>query len=366
MRQQIAAGRLVSLDAFRGLTIVLMVLVNSAGSSAVYHQLQHSTWHGLTLADVIFPSFIWIVGITTVFSLSSRIEKSTKGDVVRQVMWRALKLYLFGLCLYIAPHFNLHTQRFMGVLQRIAICYLIGSLLYLYSGKRAQVACIVILLGGYWALMTLVPAPGFAAGDLSMQGNLAHFVDRVVLGSHNYAATKTWDPEGILSTFPAIATVLLGLLAGYELQSRRTLGQKAVRMLIAGAILLAAGFMVDHWFPINKKLWTSSFVLVTAGIDFLVLPVFLYLIDIKSHRRWLSPLIIVGMNAISIYLVSEFLDLSLSSLGGRVPVKSWIFQTCFEPLAFPPMASFLYAAAFTLLMCGLAYALYRKQIFLRV
>jgi predicted acyltransferase len=364
-------GRLASLDAFRGLTMLLMVLVNSAGSSAVYRQLEHTEWHGLTLADLIFPSFVWIVGITTTLSLGSRALKEPKSKLVKQVFLRSLKMYVLGLCLYAAPQFNLHTQRILGVLQRIAICYLVGSLLYLFTGRKTQIVTIVVLLGGYWALMTLVPAPGFQPGDLTMQGNLAHYVDRVVLGAHNYANTKTWDPEGVLSTLPAIATMLLGIMAGYELQRKTALRQRLQRLAIAGCILLAAGLVVNHWFPINKKLWSTSFVLTVAGVDCLMLPLFTYWMDIRGHHRSLKPFIVMGMNAISVYMLSELLDQALSLIklhtaAGSISVKDWLFITCFQPLASPQMASFLYAAAYTLLMYAVAYILYRRHIFFRI
>ena len=360
--QQAGSSRLASLDAFRGLTMILMVLVNSAGSDAVYTQFEHTAWHGLTLADVIFPSFVWIVGITTTLSLRSRVRTVPRNILVKQVFWRAAKMYILGVCLYAAPRFSWTSQRLTGVLQRIAICYLVGSLLYLFTTRRTQIFWIIGLLAGYWAIMTLIPAPGFARGDLSVEGNLAHYVDRIVLGTHNYVQTKTWDPEGILSTIPAIASMLLGMMAGYELQRETTLAARLKRMAVAGLVLLVAGLVVSHWFPINKKLWTTSFVLVVAGIDCLLLPVFTWLIDIKGRERLLKPLVIMGMNAITIYLLSEFLDLALSVSN----LKPRIFQICFQPLATPPMASFFYAAAYTLLMYGAAYLLYRKRIFLRI
>jgi predicted acyltransferase len=370
-RQQSGLGRLASLDAFRGLTMMLMVLVNTAGSDAVYTQLRHTEWHGLTLADLIFPSFIWIVGITTTLSLGSRMEKLPKLELVKQVFWRAVKMYVLGLCVYAAPQFSFGTQRILGVLQRIAICYLVGSLLYLFTSRRTQIACIFVLLGGYWALMTLVPAPGFQSGDLSMEGNLAHYVDRVVLGAHNYAGTKTWDPEGILSTLPAIATMLLGLMVGYELQRPSPLRRRLTRTALVGCALLVAGLVVNHWFPINKKLWTTSFVLVAAGLDCLLLPLITYWMDVRGHHRSLKPFVVMGMNAITVYMLSELLDLTLSLMqlhsgSGYMSVKAWLFQTCFEPLASPPMASLLYAATYTLLMYGAAYTLYRRHIFIRI
>jgi len=350
--------------------MLLMVLVN-AGSSAIYAPLRHAEWHGFTFADWVFPSFLWIVGITTTISIGRRKATVAKSTLSKQVVMRALKLYVLGLCIYAAPAFNPSTQRILGVLQRIAICYLAGALLYLYTSKRTQLICIGVLLLGYWALLMFVPAPGFRPGDLSLEGNLAHYVDRIVLGSHNYAGTKTWDPEGILSTFPALATLLIGVLMGEELARPISLQRKMKTLFFCGAAMTVAGLLWNPWFPINKKLWTSSFVLLVAGLDALLLPLFLFWIDVRGRHRSAKPLIVMGMNAIAIYLLSEFLDEILSFVHfqnhfGMTSIRSWVFKTCFEPIAPPALAALLYAAAYTFLMYLAAAWLYRRRLFLRV
>jgi len=207
--------RLVSLDAFRGATMALMVLVNNSGDgNHTYGPLNHSAWNGWTITDVVFPSFLWIVGVSMTLSLGGRLERgATKSALMLQAFRRAAIIYALGLFTYLFPFFDFSTMRVLGVLQRIGICYLIASAIYLWTPKvRSQIIWIVSLLAGYWLIMVLVPTPGYGAGRLDMEGNISHYVDRIVLGAHNYTGTKTWDPEGIVSTLPAIATALFGLL----------------------------------------------------------------------------------------------------------------------------------------------------------
>jgi Uncharacterized conserved protein len=260
------------------------------------------------------------------------------------------------------PGFDLHTQRVLGVLQRIAICYLIAAAIYLTTRVRGQIVWIVSLLAGYWLLMTLVPVPGYGAGDLSVEGNFAHYIDRIVIGSHNYAATKTWDPEGIVSTLPSIATALLGLMAGHILRLKLTLAEKTTWLFLIGNLLLAAGLICNLWLPINKKLWTSSFTLFMAGLDFIIFAMFLWCIDGLGYKRPMKPLVILGMNAIAVYLASEFLDEALSATG----LHNWIYQHVFTPIASPMNASLLYALSYTLLLYLFAHVLYRRNWFPRV
>jgi predicted acyltransferase len=205
--RQTGAERLVSLDVFRGATMALMVLVNDSGDgSHTYGPLQHSEWNGWTLTDTVFPSFLWIVGVAVTLSLGKRLMAGVpRSRLFAQVLRRAAILYVLGLVVYAYP-LDLSTQRLLGVLQRIAICYLIVSAIYLTTGIRGQIVWIVSLLGGYWLIMMLAPTPGYGAGHLDVERNFAHYVDTVVLGRHNYLSTKTWDPEGIVSTIPAIAT----------------------------------------------------------------------------------------------------------------------------------------------------------------
>jgi predicted acyltransferase len=363
--------RLESLDAFRGLVMLLMVLVNNAGSGAIYYQLRHSAWNGWTITDAVFPSFLWIVGVAITLSLGKRLQYgASPRSLLPAILRRSALLYALGLAIYVAPAFDPSTQRLLGVLQRIAICYLAGSLLYLTTRVRTQLFWIAGLLIGYWMLMMLVPVPGFGAGDLNVQGNFAHYVDSIVLGRHNYASTRTWDPEGIISTLPSIATVLFGIMAGHVLRLKRPLSERVVWLFLAGSCLLAAGLICNIWLPINKKLWTSSFSLFMAGLDFTVFAGFLWLVDGCGWKRAVRPFIVMGMNAIAVYMVAELFDELISNVhgggAGGPSIRHWIFQTAFVPIASPPIAALLYALAYTALMYGFAYFLYRKRWFLRI
>ena len=368
-----AAQRLVSLDAFRGLTMALMVLVNNAGSERdAYMQLRHAEWHGWTLTDTVFPTFLWIVGVALTLSIGKRLAQGVpRSSLLLQACRRAAILFAFGLAVYAFPHFNLGTQRILGVLQRIAICFLAATAIFLYTKVRGQICWILGLLAAYWLLMTLAPVPGYGAGRLDVEGNFAHYVDHLVLGRHNYAPTKDWDPEGLVSTLPAIATTLFGVLAGHLLARRRPLAERTVRLFQVGCLLVAAGLLCNLWMPINKKLWTDSFCLFMAGLDFVVFAAFVKLVDGLGWRKPVRPLVILGMNAITVYMVSEFTAEILNTIrwqsaSGPISLQRYIYHSVFVPLGSPANASLLYALAFTGAMYLVAWALYRRGWFLRV
>jgi predicted acyltransferase len=358
------SSRLVSLDAFRGATIALMVLVNSPGTwDHVYAPLQHAEWHGWTPTDVVFPSFLWIAGLSMTLSFTRRLASgASRRELFGQAAKRAAILYLLGLALYGFPGYDLATLRLMGVLQRIAICGLVGAAIWLTTGVRGRIAWLVALLAGYWALMALVPVPGYGAGRLDVEGNFAHYVDRVVLGAHNYRWTKTWDPEGIVSTLPAIGTFILGMLAGEILQRKEPLGRRLLRLAWIGAVLLAVALVLDLWLPINKKLWTSSFALFMGGLDFVLLAGFAWLVDGLGWTSPVRPFVIFGMNSIAIYMASEIIEVLLGTLGWRQP----IYEAVFAPLASPLNASLLYALTYVGLMFVIAWVMYKRGVFIRV
>jgi predicted acyltransferase len=355
-------ARLVSLDAFRGATMALMVLVNTPGGPNSYGPLNHSEWNGWTITDMVFPSFLWIVGVAITLSLGNRIAAGVpKARLFLQVLRRAGVIFCLGLISYAPPDFNLSTQRLLGVLQRIAICYLIASAIYLTARWRIQAIWIVALLVSYWLIMMLAPVPGYGAGDLAVGHNIANYVDRIVLGAHNYKHTKDWDPEGIISTLPSIATALIGVMAGHILKLKRDLSERTTWLYLAGSILIALGLICDIWLPINKKLWTSSFSLFMAGMDFVIFAGFVWLIDGRGYRRYARPLVIMGMNAIAVYLASEFVEEALS----LTSIHAWIYQTIFARLASPRNASLAYSVCYVLLMYAIAYGMYRKRWFLK-
>jgi predicted acyltransferase len=340
-----------------------MVLVNTPGGPSSYGPLNHSAWNGWTITDLVFPSFLWIVGVAITLSLGQRIAAGVpKTRLFLQASRRAAVIFCLGLIVYAAPNFNLSTQRLLGVLQRIAICYLIAAAIYLTTRWRMQIVWIAGLLFSYWLLMMLVPAPGYSAGDLAPGHNIANYVDRVVLGAHNYANTKSWDPEGLISTLPSIATTLLGIMAGHILKLKRDLSERTTWLYLTGSILIAVGLICDIWLPINKKLWTSSFSLFMAGMDFVIFAGFVWLIDGRGYQRYARPLMIMGMNAIAVYLASELLEEVLS----LTHVHEWIYQTLFAPFAAPNNASLAYATCYVLLMYAIAFGMYKKRWFLKV
>jgi predicted acyltransferase len=215
--------------------------------------------------------------------------------------------------------------------------------------------------------MTLIPVPGYGAGNLSVEGNLAHYVDQIVLGRHNYALTKTWDPEGIVSTLPAIVTTLLGIMAGHILRLKKELSERLVWMFIAGNLLIVLGLICNIWLPINKKLWTDSYALFMAGIDFVAFAIFIWFVDVLRFRRGIQPFAIFGMNAIAIYVASELLAVILDETHvAGISAHEWIYRAVFQPAASPMNASFLFAFSFVLAMYALAYFLYRRNWFLKV
>lgn len=354
--------RMVSLDAFRGVVMAFMIMVNNNGSERdAYAQLRHSEWHGWTLTDTVFPSFVWIVGVAITLSLGKRLAAGVpRSRLLLTAVRRAAILFVLGMAVYAFPRFDPSTQRILGVLQRIAICYLVASAIYLWCGVRGQIAWLAGLLTAYWLLMTFAPVPGFGSGRLDVDGNFAHYIDHVVLGTHNYRPTRDWDPEGIVSTLPGIATALLGLLAGRVLQLQRSLSERTTWMFMIGALLITAGWALSFEMPINKKLWTDSFCLFMAGLDFTACAIFVWVIDGLGWKRPFQPAVILGMNAIAIYLASEF---GAELIEG---VQRGIYRTVFAPLASPANASLLYSLTFTAVMYLIAYVMYRQRWFIRV
>ncbi len=355
-------SRLVSLDAFRGAVIAFMVLVNNAGGDESYAQLRHSAWHGWTLTDAVFPSFLWMVGVSITLALGKRRSAgAAPGSLLPAIARRAAILFGLGLLVYLYPDFAFATMRIPGVLQRIAICYLVVSCIYLTSGARGQIAWILGLLLTYWLLMRFAPVPGFGAGRLDLDGNFAHYADRLVFGKHNYHGGD-WDPEGLVSTLPSIATTLFGVMAGHILRWKSDLREKVAWMSWIGLALTAAGLLLSVAMPINKKLWTDSFAVFMGGLDFLLFAAFAWVVDGMGFRRPVKPLVILGMNAIAVYMAAELLSSTLDVLDAH----EWIYDHWFAPLASPMNASLLFAIAFLAVIYGFAYLLHWRGWFWRV
>jgi predicted acyltransferase len=366
------ASRMASLDVFRGLTIAGMILVNNPGSwEAIYSPLEHAAWHGWTPTDLIFPFFLFIVGVSITLALGRRNDSGgPKRALYLKIIRRSLIIFGLGLFLAGFPRYDLSTLRIPGVLQRIAVCYLTASVIFLNTKWRTQAIIAASLLLIYWAMVVWIPVPGFGAGDLSMEGNLAAYVDRTIFGQHTWK--PLYDPEGILSTMPAIATTLVGVLIGQWLQVRRSELEKVAGMFVAGASLVVAGWAWGFWFPINKALWTSSYVLLTAGLALQLLAVCFWLVDIKGVRRWAKPFLIFGTNALAVYFLSELFSRILSLVtftrtdGSAVDSQTLVYENLFASWISPRSASLLFAISIVMLWLCVAAILYRKRIFIKV
>jgi predicted acyltransferase len=373
-----APPRLLSVDALRGLTVAAMVLVNNPGTwSAVYRPLQHAEWHGWTPTDMVFPFFLFVVGVSIALALGPALERGASGLPVR-VLRRAAVIFALGLLLHALPFFPLATLRIPGVLQRIAVCYLLAALLVGATrgarGWRVQAVTAGALLVGYWLLMTKVAAPGQEAGDLSPDGNLAGYVDRLVLGSrHIWQATRVYDPEGILSTLPATATTLLGVLAGHWLRAGQVAGRAGAQIVgglaVGGVAAAALGWLWGLSFPVNKPLWTSSYALLMAGLAALVLAACHWVIEVRGRRGCAAPFALLGVHALTLFFLSSLMAklLFIVRVGAGGPrLQTWLFEHVFAPWASPVDASLAYALAYVLLWWALMWALDRSGLRLRV
>ncbi|MCY7377927.1 MAG: DUF5009 domain-containing protein [Gemmatimonadaceae bacterium] len=396
--------RLRSLDAFRGLTVAGMLLVNDPGSwGSIYPPLEHAAWHGWTPTDLIFPFFLFIAGITTHLSLSSRRARGDDEGAIRaQIIRRGLLIFLFGFLVNGFPYFTWGTVagvadptllqrvgdrllhwRFLGVLQRIGIAYMLAGLLTQRTTLRQQVVIIASLLLGYWFVMTVLPVPGEGTiGALLLDGpqrTMAAWTDRLVLdwsrwglGNHLWVSGVTWDPEGVLSTVPAICTAMLGNLAGRWIGDRRSLPERLAGLASVGSIAMMIGLMW-HWvFPINKSLWTSSYVVFTAGMAALCLATVMWIVDFQKVSGWTKPFVIYGVNPIIAFIGSGVMArliysiIKVSSDGKRIPLQAWMYQTLFASWLAPVNASLAFALAFVLFWYGILYLLYRRNIILKV
>ena len=377
--------RLLSLDLLRGLTIGFMILVNNnADEHVAYWPLKHAAWNGFTPTDLVFPTFLFLVGITTVLSISSRLERGvSKGELLAHTARRAIILYLLGLLVNSFPYFHLHTMRFYGVLPRIAICYLFVAVFYLVSsGWRSKAVVAVAALVGYWALMRFVPVPGYGIPThtvplLDKDGNLTAWLDRQIFSaSHLYEQTR--DPEGLLSTIPALGTALLGMLTGLWLRSAHSLQQRVTGIAAAGFACVLSGALWNLSFPINKKLWTSSFVLFAGGLSMLLLAACISAVDLpKTFRttsgklqssRLFTPLLVFGTNAISAYVLSELLGSAVALFHIRRGIDNWqlLYHFYLRHVSSASFASLLYSLTYVLLCWIPIYFLYRRKIFIKI
>jgi predicted acyltransferase len=380
--------RLESLDVFRGLTIAGMILVNDPGAAS-YWPLEHADelmsahpadWYpgkwwvdanGWTPTDLIFPFFLFIVGASMVLSFAAR---RARGDSRRVLMQHAVRrsamILLIGYAIRILPLFNFSHMRYPGVLQRIAVVYLFAAAIALWTSTRGKILWIAGLLAGYYAVSRFVPVPGCdPAAWMTQHCSLAGWMDRALMYGHLYR--KDFDPEGLLSTLPAIATTLLGTLAGEFLRGASSLSHKLRGLAIAGVAGVAAGYAWHLWFPIYKPLWTSSYVLFMAGAACLTLVPCWWLIEMRGWRLWSRPFLWLGMNAILIYALSTFAGklwtmIKVADGAQTITVQTWVYEHWFAPLAQEKNASLAFALSFTAVWTLVAWWFYRKKIFVKV
>ena len=382
------ADRLISLDAFRGFTIAMMLLVTDPGTyAAVYPQLLHAGWNGCTVTDLIFPSFLLAVGISLALSLGGRLKQGVAwSTLAARALRRSLLLILLGWIVNGFPYYHLSTLRLPGVLQRIGICYAAAALLYLLFSRRGShplcrpaglLAAALMLLVGYWALLRFTPVPGFGPNRLDPVGYLGAYLDRAVFTvPHLWPYGKdaegavTYDPEGLLSTLPALATVLFGALCGDWLGGASSGLRKAQGLLVAGGMMLAVGDLWSLVLPLNKRIWTSSFGLFATGASLLIFLFFYWIVDLRGWRRGLTPLLVLGTNAIFAYTVGSLLTslVSLARFGQphEQPLSAWIDYGLLRVSFSPRAASLGYALLFVAANIALVSTLYRRRIFLRL
>ena len=374
--------RLTSLDAFRGFTIAAMVLVNNPGDwGNLYPQLEHAKWNGWTFTDTIFPFFLFIGGVSMALSLGRLAAAGAdKPTLLRKLAVRACLIFLIGFLLNLIPYFNFPAVRLPGVLQRIALCTLLAAPIVVYCSWRQQLVWIAGLLAAYAALMLCVDVPGFGPGVLEPGKDLGAWIDRILLGKHLWVQSKTWDPEGLLSTMPALGSQLIGVLCGRWLLTSTPKSEQTVWMMLIGLLLLALGATFDAiLMPINKSLWTPSFTLFMSGWALLAFSAFYWLLDGSTNAevraiagRWSKPFVIYGMNALFIFALSGLIAKMLGFIklsqpdGGKIALGKVLYAPIKALELAPVNTSLLYALLFNAMMFAIAYGMYRRKWFVKV
>ncbi|BBD59803.1 hypothetical protein NIES2109_25940 [Nostoc sp. HK-01] len=370
--------RLASLDVFRGMAIASMILVNNPGSwDYVYPPLDHAEWHGCTPTDLVFPFFLFIVGVAMPFSFAKYTpENRPTATVYQRILRRGLILFALGLFLAlfsltldwlikgIPPNFS--TLRIMGVLQRISLAYVFAAIAVLNLSRRWLWILAAVVLIGYWLAMQFIPVPGFGAGNLTPEGNLGGYIDRIILGKHIYRS-GSFDPEGLFSTLPAVVTVFLGYFTGDWLRTQPIKSRTSINLVIFGLIALVIGLLWGFLFPINKQLWTSSYVLFTAGWALLTLALCYELIEVRHFRHWGLPLEVMGLNAIFLFVASGiFTRILLKTKIGSSTTYTWIYEHLFRPWAGAFNGSLIFAIVMVLFWWTILYGMYRRHWFFKI
>ncbi|MDP3468318.1 MAG: DUF5009 domain-containing protein [Daejeonella sp.] len=373
--------RLLSLDVFRGLTVAAMILVNNPGSwTHIYAPLKHAEWHGCTPTDLIFPFFLFIVGVSISYALGSKKGYMSHSKLIMTALKRALILFGLGLFLNLFPKVftepleAFQTVRIPGVLQRIAVVFFITALIFIKTNPKTQLRLLIGILIAYWAMMTLIPVPGVGYANLEKETNLGAWIDRTLLTeAHLWRSAKTWDPEGILSTLPAIATGLFGVLVGNWLKRKdREESVKISWMFSIGILAVILGLIWDLCFPINKALWTSSFVLYSGGLATIGLALCYWMIDVQGYKKGIKPFVVYGVNAITVFFLSGLIPRILTMIkislpdGSTVNSREWMYETFFSPYFSPINASLAGAVTFILIWLVILWWMYNKKIIIKV
>lgn len=443
--------RLESLDVFRGITIAGMVLVNNPGSwDYVYPALRHASWHGVTPTDLIFPFFLFIVGVAITLSFEKRLSKGdTKKSLSIHIVQRGVTIFLLGEFMSGFPFFNVHSMvssgqsywyigllllfsffyvlcmivllyrlfslaenyfvkkkdlninikkivinfsvlliliilfpivfpengldsiRIPGVLQRIAVVYMISSFIFLYSNPKSIIYYLIGFLVIYSLFMFLYPVPGYGAGNFTKEGNFSGYLDNILLSGHMWRVSKTWDPEGVFSTLPAISTALFGVLTGKLIKSDKSVFEKISTIFVWGCILCVIGVIIDMYIPINKSIWTTSFSIYCAGMALLFLGCSMYVIDVKGYKKLFKPFLVYGMNAITVFFLSGMLArvmmiYKVNYNGEIVNFQNYLYLSIFMPLFGNMVGSLAYAISYVLFWLFIMWILYRKRIFIKV
>ena len=376
--------RLLSLDFFRGLTVATMILVNNPGSwGHIYTPLEHAEWNGCTPTDLVFPFFLFIVGVSIAYAMGSKkADPRTHNQTILKALKRGAILFGLGLFLSLFPRsfndFNfiesIKQVRIPGVLQRIGVVFFISSVIFLKFSNKNIFSIIIVILFAYWALMMFMPVPNIGYANLEKETNLGAWLDRTILTeAHLWKSAKTWDPEGILSTLPAIATGLFGVLVGVYLKRKDIEPATKIAWLFSvGCFATLAGLLWDLEFPINKALWTSSYVLYTGGLGTIFLALSYWIIDVNNYNRFTKPFVIYGVNAITVFFVSGLMPRLLNMIKVKLPngnetgALSWFYQTFFVPYFSPINASLIYAIVFILFFFIILWFMYKKNIIIKV
>jgi predicted acyltransferase len=375
--------RLLALDVVRGITIAFMIMVNNNGGPGSWHFMNHASWNGLTPTDLVFPTFVFVVGVSVVFATDARLARGTaRAQLARHTAIRTMVLIILGIIVNSFPFFHLAHMRFYGVLQRIAVCYLVVGLFYLWD-QRASTKWVALAgcLIGYWILVRWVPIPGIGMPGrdvpfMDVEKNLVSWLDQQVFPYHLYLYSpdhNVRDPEGLLSDLPAIGTALMGILAGIWLRSKRSVGTKTAGLAIASLCSLVVGYLWSLEFPLNKNMWTSSFVLVAGGYSLAVLTFAHFTVEQMNWRKgWTWPWLVFGSNAIAAYMFSELVPGILYNIhvtgpnGKPTELLSWIAMNTVAHIPNPHWAAFAFSVSFTAFCFIPVWILYRMKIFLKI